>query len=407
MFWQLLTSRKTLFSTMTILALFAAFYFSPGNLEIFDPLQAALSDFEFSDVVVSQFRNDTPMDTNVVIVNVGKNNRAQIAEQIRTLNAFEPKVIGLDVRFTKERTPELDTPLVNALREAKHVVMIATPTKRDMEKDEDDEIGLHFKEIIYSHPKFLGSNVSQGHDKFPKREDSFSATVREIAPHVTVADSLRIVAFGVKVAEQYSPQAAQRFLARGNDVEGINYRGNFNKFLVLDCDQVTPENAAIVRGKIVLMGFMGASLGDSLNMTDKFYTPVSKQVGKSLMDMYGVVIHANIVSTVLGGDYVNFMSDWTALLCGMLLCYIDIALFYYLEEKLPNFFGVVVKIIQFGQAFLLMIASILLFFWFNYNLQSGLMLAVSLLAPDLYDIYEGVVRFIKLKLRNAPRTDLV
>jgi CHASE2 domain-containing sensor protein len=407
MFWHLLTSRKTFFSTLTILGLFAAFYFSPGNLEIFDPLKAALSDFEFSDVVVSQFRNDTPIDTNVVIVNVGNNNRAQIAEQIRILNAAEPKVIGLDVRFTKERTPELDTPLVNALHEAKRVVMIATPTKRNMEKDEDDEVGLHFKEVIYSHPKFLGANVSQGHDKFPKREDSFSATVRDIAPQVTVADTLTMAAFSVKVAEQYNPQAAQRFLARGNDVEGINYRGNYNKFLVLDCDQVTPENAAIVRGKVVLMGFMGASLGDSLNMTDKFYSPVSKQVGKSLMDMYGVVIHANVVSTILSGEYINQMGDLTALLCGFLLCYIDIALFYYLEEKIPNFFGVVVKLIQFGQAFGLMIASILIFMSFNYNIQIGLMLAVSLLAPDLYEIYEGVIRFIKPKLRNAPRTDLI
>jgi CHASE2 domain-containing sensor protein len=400
MFKDNLFNRRTLFSTLTIFGLFAVVNAIPWNFEIFDPIQKALSDFKFSDVVFYEYRKDEPMDTNVVVINIGYNNRIQVAEQIRAINAFEPKVIGVDALFRKERTDELDTPLVNALREAKNVVMIA----RLRGRDDDDE--FVFEELETTHGKFIGPNVSFGHNNFPKADEeseSLDGTVRSIAPQLKLRDSLTIAAFAVKVVERAYPKAAERFIERGNDLETINYRGNANKFYLLDIDQMTPENLEIVRGKIVLLGFAGKTLGDSLNLEDKLYSPVSRNIGKSQPDMFGVIVHANIISMLLSGEYIDEMSDTTALILAILLCYINIAIFYTIEDKVPNFYGPTVKVIQFGQALLLMIASIQVLFYFNYNIQIGLMLAVALLSPDLYELYDGVQRFLRPKFRNAPR----
>jgi len=400
-FWKHLVNRRTLFSTLTVFAIFAAVRFSPGNIEIFDPVQNAISDFEFSDIVYSNFRSDVPVDTNVVIVNIGNLRRAQIAEQLRAINMFEPKAIGLTAFFRRSQTPEQDTPLVNALSEVKNIVMTAKLGKRD----EEDK--LKFDTLMLCHPKFSSlPNVRYGHYNFPSdQEDASVVTVRQIAPVYSYKDSLKVPALAVKLVELCYPEKAKKFLERGNDFESINYRGNINKFIVLDLDQMTPENLQIVRGKIVLMGFLGSTLGDSLNMEDKYWSPVSKEVGKSLKDMYGVVIHANIVSMLLAEEYIDDMSDWTALMLAVILCYVNIALFYYIEEQAPSFYGGIVKLIQFGEAIGLMFASIEAQYVFNYNIQVGLMLAVILLVPDLYELYDSSMRFLKTKLRTAPRLD--
>jgi hypothetical protein len=66
----------------------------------FDPLGKALGDMELTDIAFSQLRDDPPIDTNVVIVNIGYLSRGEIGQQIMTLNQFKPKVIALDIIFS-------------------------------------------------------------------------------------------------------------------------------------------------------------------------------------------------------------------------------------------------------------------------------------------------------------------
>src|SRR5690349_19810793 len=67
---------------------------------VFDPLGKALSDMELTDITFSNLRVEIPpVDENITIVNIGNLPRAQIAEQIRAINQFKPKVIGIDVFF--------------------------------------------------------------------------------------------------------------------------------------------------------------------------------------------------------------------------------------------------------------------------------------------------------------------
>lgn len=397
--WKYLRSKRTLFSTLTILGLFYAVTLMP-DIELFDPLQNAISDFEFTDIAFYSLRSDDlTVDTNIVLINLGNLNRPQLAEKIRLLSAFSPKVIGIDVLFRREREPELDTPLVNAIREAKTVVMVARASGKS-----DDDNPYNRDTLITSHPKFLQPSVSLAHDDLLLDDDNEKATtVRKVAPRLAIKDSVVVDAFALKLAEKMNPELAKKLLERGNEEERINYRGYSNRFFTLDHDQVVPENLELVRGKAVLIGFMGATLSDSNTIEDKKWSPMSKEVSKSLPDMFGVVIHANFLSTILNQNYINVMSDWMALVLAILTCFVNIALFYYVEEKSPDFFGGVIKLIQFLQAITVMIISITCMYYLDYVFSFGLMLAVILLSPDLYELYESSFRFLKTKMRNAPR----
>ena len=105
--------------------------------DAFDPIGQALSDFELTDYAFSNIRQDPDVEQRVVIVNIGHLSRAGIAEQIRIISKYKPKVIGIDGYFNCEggmrdtvNCPQLlDTMgnllLSNAIMEAGNVVLVS------------------------------------------------------------------------------------------------------------------------------------------------------------------------------------------------------------------------------------------------------------------------------------------
>ena len=153
---------------------------------------------------------------------------------------------------------------------------------------------------------------------------------REFFPKQMVGEQEEI-AFAAKLASYLDPEAAERFLERGNDVETVNYRGNVldygatkfgTKFFALDVQDVFEENFTpdLVEGKIVIFCFLGKYLGDRESFEDKFYTPLNeKYIGRAFPDMYGGVIHANIVSMILNEDYINALDDNIEIILAIIL----------------------------------------------------------------------------------------
>ena len=68
----------------------------------FDPIGQAFNDFELTDHVFSNLRPDPSVDQTVVLVNIGRLPRAAIAEQIRIISQYKPKIIGIDGFFNCE-----------------------------------------------------------------------------------------------------------------------------------------------------------------------------------------------------------------------------------------------------------------------------------------------------------------
>ena len=87
-----------------------------------------------------------------------------------------------------------------------------------------------------------------------------------------------------------------------------------------------------LRGKIVLIGYLGENLVDSLSCHDKYFTPLNENyVGRSMPDMYGVVIHANIVSMILNDSYIYNLDNYLIVFFALFLCYVNILFFEFIK----------------------------------------------------------------------------
>ncbi len=68
----------------------------------FDTIGQALKDFELTDYAFSKLRPDPLVDERIVLVNIGNLSRREIAQQIRLISQFKPRVIATDILFACE-----------------------------------------------------------------------------------------------------------------------------------------------------------------------------------------------------------------------------------------------------------------------------------------------------------------
>ncbi|MFY8000783.1 MAG: CHASE2 domain-containing protein [Candidatus Kapaibacteriota bacterium] len=404
---------RNVYSTASIFGLVALIYFSPGNIEIFDPIQNALADFSFTDIVYAQWRrDDAPVDENIILVNVGRN-RGEIASQTKILAAMEPKVIGIDPLLSSEKEPEVDLALIDAIQSAKSVVMAAR-----LSDWKDDNKNPLFLKLQPPHPKFQLPNVSYGHTSFTadEKNKNTAQTIRDFEPVYTVNDSLltkkdtTISAFALEIAERWKPGTIKLIKERGEKKELINYRGSFNKFIQIDIepgvsiDSAVAMYGSLVKGKIVLLGFMGQPFDNPSDMRNKFYTPAAKEyVGKNPPDMYAIVLHANIVSMLTRGELITQMPDWLGYAMAVIVCYINMALFHWITIKLPSFAGGEMKVIQLIQAAILVLGAMQALNVFDYQIKLSLTLAIILLSSDVMEIHESSVKRLIERIQDNRR----
>lgn len=367
-----------------------------NRLNFLDPIGDALSDMELTDIVFSRIREHPGADTSIVIVNVGNLSRDGIADQINIINSYEPKAIGLDFFLRSAKSPYGDSLLAEALSNVENLVMVSRLNYYNEKTNSFDTLEM-------SHPMFVRNSISGFANLITDAEnqDKFK-TCRSFTPTETHQNGKAINAFSVKLAEIYDPEATEKFLARDNDYEIINYRGNIwnqsgefaNVFPSLDVDDVFKRNfePEMIKGKIVLFGYTGASFGDT-SWEDRFYTPLNlNYAGKTNPDMFGVVIHANIISMILKGDYVNRMSKTASIIWSIILCYLNVVWFSRIYHKLPNWYDGLTKGIQVVEAFLLFAVIIIVFYLFNYQINLTLGIAAILLAGDSLEFYYGVIK---------------
>lgn len=394
----------------------------------FDSIGNALGDVELTDYVFSNLREDPPLDTNVVVVNIGELSRRQIAQQIEIISQYNPKVIGIDAFYHCGRRPrdtvncpalkdmEGNLMLSRAIKKAGNVVLVSklwqssALTASDAE-DVYDSLGL-------SDPIFRDSAYSVGYASLETDaayQDDVK-TCRTFNPSIMV-NGKRELAFSVQMAMIYDSVKAKRFLERDNFSEIINYRGNIfdlfhqtkypQVFYTLDVSDVLTENfmPGMIKDKIVIFGFLGKELGDT-SWEDKFYTPLNlKLAGKSNPDMFGVVVHANIVSMIMNEDYVNKMLKWQEIGMGVLLCILNVALFSLIHERLPDWYDGITKLLQVIELLLFTFLMVIIFDLYAFKLEITLTLAAIALVGDAYEVYIGVVKnFInRLKKRGFKR----
>ncbi len=385
--------------TLFIFLLMGAFnmLFFLKIFDVFDPVGDALGDMEMTDVVFSQLREPPPVEERIVLVNIGRLNRAEIGYMIDIVNQYEPRVIGIDAFFAVPKDSMLDATLEDALGRVPNLVIAS-------KLENFNEASGAFDTLTSSLPRFI-QHAETGFANFPteaKSQDDVKMT-REFTPRERVDDKEEL-AFSVKLAQYLEPEKVDRFLKRGNELETINYRGNVldygatkygTMFYALDVPDVFNGNfePSVIKDKIVIMCYMGEYLGDRYTIEDKYFSPINDQfAGRTFPDMFGGVVHANIVAMILNEDYIDAMTNSSGIVAAVILCFLNVALFSFIYQNHPKWYDGSTKLIQLIQVLVIMFLGIYVLQEFNYKLELTLATVAIALSGDSLEVFYSVVK---------------
>ena len=366
------------------------------STDLLDPVGAAFSDFDVTDLVFSKIRkfnakseyggiNDEVTDTSIVIVNIGELGRADIGLILQQVNKSYPAVVGIDARFRSLKDPVADSILALACSQTRHLVLAG-----DIKYNDSLKVFTEFEKSI---PLFSKHATTAYANLITDGDISEKKTNRTFDPQETI-NGVNELAFPVELAFFKDSVATNQFLKRKKEVEVINFAGNIDieesaKFFAIDFEDVLEGRYApdLFRNKIVILGFLGKYIGDR-DFEDKFYSPLNnKYIGRTDPDIYGVVIHANIINMILTKNYINEVSSIAEFILGVFICYFCVMVLHWFFEAYNLLYGTTSKFVQLGFTFLLLTATVLVFYKFNYKLDLGFGLIAVLLSADLMEIY--------------------
>jgi hypothetical protein len=240
-------------------------------------------------------------------------------------------------------------------------------------------------------------------------------TCRTFIPKMYMEDGRRELAWSVRIAMLYDSAKTEKFLHRNEDSEVINYRGNVPdihkasnpdfglRYMYLEWDQpfdTTQFLTSIVRDKIVLFGFMGADFRDT-SWDDKFITPLNiNYAGKTRPDMYGVVVHANIISMILNEDYIDQLEPWQENAIAVLVCFLNVMIFSMIVRKIPLWFDGLSILLQLTEIIICTLLMMNVLDWFNFKLNLTTTLAALAVVGTCFELYNGVFREILKYIKN-------
>ncbi|KOY85123.1 hypothetical protein AD998_02220 [bacterium 336/3] len=401
------------------------------NFDALNPVEKMFGDFDITDMYFHGIRakktdlddstgikvNETRPDTNIVVVGIGKLNRQDLIPLLEIVNAQKPKCIGIDVLFKKFRTDSLNAPIDSAfgktLQSIENLVMVTdisfkhkTNQKLINNKIENPQ----FDSLITSHPYFiknakggLANLITAGTRDKALRSDLAGglATCRSFSPKEKVNGKTEL-AFAVQLAMLYDSKKTEKFLKRNKDVEYINYIGHHEKFGYVPYQQVFEMDEAgakdelkrLLQNKIVLMAFTGEDM-NIMNVTsdeDRFFTPLNENyVGKADKDMYGIHVHANILSMILNEDYIDTMPDWANYLITFVIAYLITALFVFLHAKLDFWYDGLSLLVQFLLSISIVFIILQVFDNFKMKVDWSLGFLAIVFIPNLVEVYYGAV----------------
>lgn len=373
-----------------------------------DPIGEALADMEMTDYAFSKLRDPLPPDTSIVLVNMGPLDRAGIAQQLQIVDKYEPAVIGMDGFFKSYNNDTLGSMSLSfTIANLKSKLVMAS-----MVQQSDSLAEIHLGEELYdvyyrSDSMFrVGDDIYEGLvnlDTEARYQDDVKIC-RAFPPQREIIGDTTHVAFAAQLAYLFDSTSLEPLLERGSEYEIINFRGDFvnffeedkfsTRFYALDWDQVLREDfvPGLLEDKIILFGYLGEEFG-AAQWEDKFFTPLNPKIaGRANPDMYGPVIHANIVSMILNRDYVDSFSEFTENLIGVILCFVNVLLFSLIYRNMGAWYDGTTKLIQVIEVLLILFLIIYVFSWKSFKLELTVGLFAVALAGDLLEVYYGVIK---------------
>lgn len=380
--FRYLFKRDTILATLMVFLLMGLLSLIPLNTHVLDPIKMALQDFDYNDMAYSKFgkNNHVGVDTNIVIVNIEDAGRSEITLVLDEVVAMHPKVIGVDVMFNEPKDPSVDFALLDLFKTNSNVVLA---------------YNLAVEHKALKAEGFLYPQVQQkGYANFVGEE---GGTIRYFTP-VMKNENGSFESFTSAVMRIANPARQQSFAKRFPGTTQINYSRTENKYLVLNGKDLFRGgfDSTLLAGKIVLLGYVNPAATD---IEDKHFTPFNKKsVGKSVPDMPGVIIHANILSMINSGDYITKWPAWLVWTLAVLLCWLHMAVFirYFIDKHI--WFHLVAKTVQLVSAILIVYLGLLFFYKWDIKINLTPGFVAIILAVDVLYFYEAMIAWLHKKI---------
>ncbi|GJM32084.1 MAG: hypothetical protein DHS20C18_10850 [Saprospiraceae bacterium] len=356
------------------------------QLHFFDPFNNGVKDYEVTDIIYARLRDTTRVkrEARIVLIHVDKPDRASLANLLDRINAQSPRAIGLDILFAGQRDAVGDSLLSRRLQEIPNVVLAG-----NLAQYQDSLKGIPNMKL--SEPAFSDYGVN-AYTNFLAGTDR---TVRLFSPTITTLNGKENKAFAVALAEQYDASAGNRLLQRKKKVERINYFGDYRSFIRLNAAslQDAPEEAlAVCKDRIVMIGFV-ANNDPGAPIEDRYFTPLNPvYTGRSIPDMYGMVIHANILTMILNGNYIYELPKWIVTIMVWLFGYINVLIIRRIYLGLPDIFHGVTRILQIVELTIFFFFIALIFYYLRILIDFSNGFLALMLAYDILMIYESFLK---------------
>jgi CHASE2 domain-containing sensor protein len=400
--------RDTILATLLVFVVMWALSLIPLNTHVLSALHLGAADLDYNDLAYLPYRTagHTPVEDDIVIVDVADADRAELGQLLQVVQAAGPKVTGLDVIFEGPRADTAtDIKLRSLIGDNPTLVTAFTFPRYDAHDEHSDKNTAHSLPTI---GHFSNSAHHNGLATFITADTL--RTVRYFPPFFN-EQGRTDTAFAVSIARLYNPGAFDRLLVRrqrgsffrSSPVnEWVAYRRPVGGYTVLSMNELLPDstgrrsaNAQMLRGKIVLLGYMGRNRYD---IEDRFFTPLNPHIaGKTYPDMPGVVVHANIISMILDGDYIDDAARWIDLLLAFVVCWLHMAVFIRLYLMHHLWYHLRVKMAQLLSAIVFTFLGIMVLHYAHFRFNILATLGAVVLAVDVLYIYEALARWLNMR----------
>ncbi len=355
------------------------------NVSFFDPFTEAFHDFTLTDLYYTKTKDrNTIYQNNIVLVNLENRNRTEIALLLQQLQKGKPKTIAIDAVFAQRKDDE-DSLLQQTFQQNNNYVLSYIA---DFENPEQS---------VYSDPFFTKSG-NDGYANIVGDAAEFS-TIRYYYPFSNNQE-----AFTSSILKHYNSASYQKLKKRIDQKTEIHYFGNLSNFQFYDFDEVMNPAFAVdqVKDKIVLIGFLGLpSKRNTVQLDeDKLFTPLNPRLsGRSYPDMYGTVVHANILRMALEDDYIRVIPSWLTAILSFILIWLVLPLICGLFFKGDLWFNSVGTLLQLVGGAVIVFVTLISYSIFQLKFDPGLVLACLVLLPTFINLYEVLLNFLRHKLK--------
>ena len=377
-----LFKRDTILATIMVFVVMGMLALIPINTHVLDPIKLALQDFDYNDMAYSQFNKNshTAVDTGIVIINIGEADRTEIAAIIEKAAAENPIVTGVDVLFNEPKEAQVDSILQQLFSSSNKIVLAYNLLA---EKGTMETTGFLYEQ-----------SRQKGYANFVGEE---GGSIRHTAPFIKGEKELYF-SFAATITQTAYPDAYEKLKSRDKLTEQINYTRVPEKYLVIEGKDFLQNRESMVSltNKVVLLGYVS---NNPNNIEDKHFTPFNKKsVGKTIPDMEGIFIHANIISMMRDGDYIKKSPVWINWFIASLLCWLHMSLFirYFIDKHL--WFHLVAKMAQLFSAVLFVYLGLLFYYKWDLKINLTPTFVAIILAVDVLYFYEAIIKWLHKRL---------